>query len=83
MKVTITTNINVNNPKNPYEKFYADFWRRNFSKASFVKPDTYWAVWHQAHKDLNVGILESPIGKYKVDVEWDEVEYTLFCLKWA
>lgn len=82
MKVTLTTNINIHKPKTPYERFYADFWKRNFREKE-VEQDQFWLAWKKEHRALGVLWDDDIYDKYKFEVDWNEQKYMLFCLKWT
>lgn len=81
MKVTVTTNINIHHIKTPYERFYADFWKRNFGHST--TPDLFWPAWEKAHIEVGASWDRLDRGAYKIELEWDDAEWILFCLKWA
>ena len=73
-------NIDINNPKNYFEKWYSEVWHRRVGTES-VKPGVLRPILIEEFKQSG-GILRHGSSKFKVSFE-NEKDYTMFILRWA
>ena len=77
-------NINAKDPRNYFEKWYANMWRNCFVGAQHVASSSFFTVFNDELS--KVGATISPIDNndayYRIIFE-DERDYLMFVLRWS
>ena len=75
------TTINIHDPKNYFENWYSDVWRRKIKKYS-VQRDLLYCILNGELEQLGAKLSCIENGfRFKVEFA-DEQKYTMFVLKW-
>lgn len=76
------TNINVRDPKNYFENWYSDPWRRKIKKFS-IQRDLLFTILNGELEQLGAK-LSCIENDFRFKVEFvDDHKYTMFVLKWS
>jgi hypothetical protein len=75
-------NINVNRPRNYFERWYADVWHRRIGK-HIADPGVLYKILDE-ELELVGATFESTEREYKFRVYFDDdQDYTMFLLRWS
>lgn len=75
-------NINIHKPRNYFENWYADLWRRRIG-AKIAQPGVVESVMKE-ELALMDATFNSKDNDYRFVVTFNNEEaYTMFCMKWA
>ena len=77
------SHINAREPKNYFERWYSDMWRKNFRHSQNVQNSAFWIAMKNDLSEVGATITEDNDSTYwTVTFERDE-DYTFFVLKWS
>jgi hypothetical protein len=73
--------VNVTDPKNYFENWYADVWQRRVRKPT-VEPDLLRKILIEEFEKVGALVEYSQYSKFKVAFI-NDTDYTVFMLKWS
>lgn len=75
-------NINTRNPRDYFEKWYADMWRRRIKKPT-AEPGVVESLMREELTQVDATLAEKDNGYRFVVTFNDDAKYTMFVIKWS
>jgi hypothetical protein len=75
-------NIDVANPKNYFEKWYANMWRGCFSHTDLVAGSSFFTIFINELSKVGATVSPTDDAYYRIIFD-NERDYLMFVLKWS